>query len=850
MEPETENFRAIFESAPGLFLVLKPDFTIVAVSEAYLQATMTKRDEILGRGLFDVFPDNPDDPHATGVRNLSASLRRVLENRLPDTMPVQKYDIRRPEEEGGGFEERYWSPLNSPVLGPNGELTYIVHRVEDVTEFVRLKHAHTEQGKETERRRLLLAHERQVREEAETLNEVVRTLAAELDLQTLVQKVTDAATKLTGAKFGAFFYNVINDQGEAFLLYTLSGAPREAFEKFGIPRNTPLFEPTFRGEGVVRLHDVLADPRYGKNPPHHGMPQGHLPVRSYLAAPVVSRFGEVLGGLFFGHPEPGVFTERAERLIVGLAAQAAIAIDNARLFEQSRKSSEQLRRELATAHAVNHSLGEGLLTLDKEGHVTFLNPAGERMLGWTFAELKGRNIHDAIHYQHADHSAYPIAECPLFAVLQTRQTVHTDREVFSRKDGSMFPISCTASPIISGAEVVGATFVFRDVSEQIRAEAAVRESEERFRALVTATSDVVYRMSPDWSEMRDLQGREFIVDTLDPSRTWLDKYIYPDDQARVMGAIKEAIRSKGIFELEHRVWRADGTVGWTFSRAVPLLDAKGEILEWFGAASDVTERKQAQEILEQTVNERTAELRHTVAELEAFAYSLSHDMRAPLRAIQSFSQAVLEDFGKDIPPTGIEYLKKMVSASARMDRLIQDVLAFSRLSRQEIKLQPIEVEKLLRDIIHERPEFQAAQVDLRIEGPLLPVLGHDASLTQGVTNLLSNAVKFVRRGVKPHVRIWSEAVRATDQPQPESADAPPRCVRLWFEDNGIGIDKEGQRRLFGMFQRLHRDNEYQGTGIGLAIVRKAVERMGGSAGVESEPGKGSRFWLQLQRAEL
>lgn len=145
------DFRALFESAPGLYLVLTPDLKIVAVSEAYLQATMTKREAILDRGLFEVFPDNPDDPAASGVRNLSASLQNVLKNRTPDTMAVQKYDIRRPESEGGGFEERYWSPMNSPVFGPSGELTYIIHRVEDVTEFIRLKQLEHEQSKLTEK---------------------------------------------------------------------------------------------------------------------------------------------------------------------------------------------------------------------------------------------------------------------------------------------------------------------------------------------------------------------------------------------------------------------------------------------------------------------------------------------------------------------------------------------------------------------------------------------------------------------------------------------------------------------------------------------------------------------------
>jgi signal transduction histidine kinase len=142
------DFRALFEAAPGLYLVLDPDLRIVAASDAYLKATMTRRDQIIGRGIFEVFPDNPDDPEATGVSNLSASLDRVRQRRVPDTMAVQKYDIKRPQEEGGGFEERYWSPKNTPVVDEAGELAYIIHRVEDVTEFVHLTERGTEQEAE------------------------------------------------------------------------------------------------------------------------------------------------------------------------------------------------------------------------------------------------------------------------------------------------------------------------------------------------------------------------------------------------------------------------------------------------------------------------------------------------------------------------------------------------------------------------------------------------------------------------------------------------------------------------------------------------------------------------------
>jgi signal transduction histidine kinase/CheY-like chemotaxis protein len=176
------------------------------------------------------------------------------------------------------------------------------------------------------------------RTEVETLNRIGIALASELELDRIVQTVTDAATTLTGAQFGAFFYNVVDKQGEKLTLYSLSGAPREAFENFGHPRPTPVFAPTFYGTAIVRSDDITADPRYGQMGPHHGMPPGHLPVRSYLAVPITSRGGDVIGGLFFGHSDVGVFQARAERIVSGIAGWAAIAMDNARLYEAERRA--------------------------------------------------------------------------------------------------------------------------------------------------------------------------------------------------------------------------------------------------------------------------------------------------------------------------------------------------------------------------------------------------------------------------------------------------------------------------------------------------------------------------------
>jgi PAS domain S-box-containing protein len=312
----------------------------------------------------------------------------------------------------------------------------------------------------------------------DTLNQTWATVAADLDLERIVQKVTDSAVELTGAQFGAFFYNVLDEAGESFMLYSLSGVPRSAFDKFPMPRNTAVFDHTFRGLGVVRSDNVTLDPRYGKSSPHYGIPNAHLPVVSYLAVPVISRSGEVLGGLFFGHEEQARFTERHERLIVAIAAQAAIAIDNARLYSDAqreiaeRRSAEtQLADVSRRLDAVLNNTMMAVFVMDERHRCIFANSAAEQLIGYSFEEMNGRPFHQLVHSRHPDGTDYPVNECPINEAFES--AVRTEgEEWFMARDGTFFPVAFTASPVHDEASnTVGTILEVRDISEQ-RARAA------------------------------------------------------------------------------------------------------------------------------------------------------------------------------------------------------------------------------------------------------------------------------------------------------------------------------------------------------------------------------------------
>lgn len=240
--------------------------------------------------------------------------------------------------------------------------------------------------------------------------------------------------------------------------------------------------------------------------------------------------------------------------------------------------------------------------------------------------------------------------------------------------------------------------------------------------------------------------------------------------------------------------------------------------------NEVTIRKKAEEALKES-NE----------ELEAFSYSVSHDLRAPVRAMQGFARVVLEDYGEKLDGAGTDYLERIVAAACRMDSLIQDLLVYSRLGHTDLTLGPISLKHLLQEIVRQMgPDLEAKKAEVCLANDIPDVIGNKMVLGQALENLIGNGIKFTAPGRDPRVTIEAQTIG----PQ----------VRLWIKDNGIGIQPEHHARIFRVFERLHSAETYPGTGIGLAIVRKGIERMNGHVGLESEPGQGSSFWIELPAA--
>lgn len=500
----------------------------------------------------------------------------------------------------------------------------------------------------------------------------------------------------------------------------------------------------------------------------------------------------------------------------------------AELEARVAERTAELTRLYRQNELILESAGEGIFGLDTEGRHTFINGTAAALLGYEVDELIGRHSHSTWHYAKPDGSPYPASECPIYAAYN-EGAVHSGEEVFWRKDGVKFPVEFTSTPIYEGSAITGAVVIFRDISERKIIESRLRESEASLRTVLDSVYDAIF--------IHDLDGA--IIDVND---RMLEMYGVSKDQALRFSIVDDYSASDNPIEKLPEIWRSvigganelfewkarrpnDGT---TFDVEVYLsritLQEKDVIL---ASVRDVTERRQAEEELQKAL----ANLEQSNRELQQFVYVASHDLREPLRMVTSYVQLLERRYKEKLDRDAGEFIAYAVDGAHRMQRLIDDLLEYSRVETRGKEFGPVNMGSVFSqaaDNLKIAIEESHAEIT---HGELPVVIADEMQLMQLLQNLIGNAIKFRKKEQPPRIHVSAE-----------------RNGTQWIfavRDNGIGIDPAQFGRIFMIFQRLHTHEEYPGTGIGLAVCKKIVERHGGRIWVESQPGEGSAFYFAL-----
>jgi PAS domain S-box-containing protein len=470
-----------------------------------------------------------------------------------------------------------------------------------------------------------------------------------------------------------------------------------------------------------------------------------------------------------------------------------------------------------------------VIAIDNDERITFINAAAERLYGVSFADAIGQKLTALRSNLWPQPDGEPAARAALKQHGSWR-----GENVQVKRNGESIHVESTVNGLFDArGDRTGLLAVIRDITERKRIESELQASAERMRFMAETMPQKIFTATPaglvdyfnrQWSAFSGLKTEQ-----IEPW-SW-ERFLHPDHVEQTNQRWRNSVRSGDYFELEHQFRRHDGSYHWHLTRAHAMRDGSGKILLWVGSSTEIEDQKRTAQKLEALVAERTKDLLATNEQLEAFVYSIAHDLRGPLRSVTGYSQLVVEEYAAALPQEAQRLLRRIQASSEFLDKLLLDLLAFGRAGRSQFDLETVDVAKAWESAVFQcSTEIERRDARIEVQGQLPKVKAHGATLGQCFANLLGNALKFSRPEAPPCVVLRGDT-RGTN-------------VRLWIQDNGIGIAPEQHERVFRVFERLN-GAKYPGTGIGLSIVRKGVEGMGGKVGLESEVGQGTRVWLEL-----
>lgn len=893
--PPPEDFRTLFERLPGLYLILTPDLTMVAASDAYLSATMTRREDIIGRNVFEVFPDNPNDANPSGERSVHASFMRVLQNKAPDTLPMLKYDIRRPESKGGGFEERYWSPTNSPLLDAQGNVAYIVHRVEDVTEFARLKRGggnqimraenfftrhitsiniaavtvlvvlmvtlFVQQGKSAREAKNWLLHSYEISQHIQTLSNRVK----DAELGTRGYLLTGSADYLdpyyaavrgsetVDAKTGQIFRRssiaeefqtlktlaADNPSQQSHLeelraavndLLTHASASIKRYQDSGpgavqntaIGRSKPLMDRirVLIGSLTMEENRLLA---MRTDADAHSMWQSYWIILGGVAVFYLSMLFSVWMATRHWRHGRQMEAEVYARSQEIAETNRKLHETNAELNKLYEMTKEQGAARMAHMAAIVDSSSDAILSKTLDGIITSWNGGAQALFGYSAEEAVGKHIMCIIPKDRQQEEDMFLTKIKKGGRVEHYETIRI------AKNGRMIDVSLSISPILDTAgHVVGAAKIVRDISERKDAANYLKTVMNTIIDGLITIDDrgIVQSMNSAAEKLFGYEAKEVIGQNVkmlmpEPYHTEHDGYLknyMTTGKAKVIGIGREVSAQ-----------RKDGSV---FPMDLGINEMRiGDKRIFVGTIRDISARKAAEAGLKKTMER----LKQSNDDLESFAYIASHDLKEPLRGLANNALMIKEDCGDMLNATMKKRLDRMNYLCHRMEQLVDDLLYFSRLGRQELAIQKTDLNEVIRDIESMMENtLQETNAHITIKNTLPSITCDSTRITEVFRNLITNAIKY-NKSKEKHIEIGCLDV--------------PECT-FYMRDNGIGIAKEFHTDVFRIFKRLNEeDDSVKGTGVGLTFVKKIIERHNGRIWIDSEPGKGSTFYFTINNIE-